>query len=105
MSNTCKYFIIVQIPVCGGILLNSAMTHCVLVRGSGTSWSFPRGKVNENEGRLECAIREVFEEVGYAMQCAEDDFLAKQLDDKSVTLYIAPNVPDQTAFVTHTIHV
>lgn len=30
----------------------------------GKSWTFPRGKVNENESELACACREVYEETG-----------------------------------------
>lgn len=29
------------------------------------SWSFPKGKVNENEDPVKCAIREVYEETGF----------------------------------------
>ena len=31
---------------------------------TGKSWTFPRGKVNENESELACACREVYEETG-----------------------------------------
>ncbi|KDO23174.1 hypothetical protein SPRG_09982 [Saprolegnia parasitica CBS 223.65] len=56
-----------QIPVVGGILLNPAKTKLILVRNwKGTSWSLPRGKVNQGESDVECAKREVFEECGYA---------------------------------------
>ena len=30
-----------------------------------TLYSFPKGKVNENEKPIDCAIREVWEEIGY----------------------------------------
>lgn len=30
-----------------------------------TNYSFPKGKVNQNENEMDCAIREVWEEVGY----------------------------------------
>lgn len=30
-----------------------------------TVYSFPKGKVNQNEDGVQCAIREVWEEVGY----------------------------------------
>ena len=55
-----------QIPVCGCILLNAAQTHFVLVRNwKGTSWTFPKGKLNEGEAGAVCAVREVHEETGY----------------------------------------
>jgi mRNA-decapping enzyme subunit 2 len=49
------------VPVCGGILLDSACEHCVLVKGwkSGASWGFPKGKINDEEERWGCAVREV----------------------------------------------
>ena len=50
-----------KVPVCGGILLNKSMTKCVLVKGwsKSSSWSFPRGKINQDEPEVLCAIREV----------------------------------------------
>lgn len=50
-----------RVPVCGGILLDSACEHCVLVKGwkSGASWGFPKGKINDEEERWGCAVREV----------------------------------------------
>jgi mRNA-decapping enzyme subunit 2 len=30
-----------------------------------TNYSFPKGKVNENEEGIQCAIREVWEEIGF----------------------------------------
>ena len=32
---------------------------------SGKSWGFPKGKIDRDEDKLTCAIREVAEEVGY----------------------------------------
>jgi len=29
------------------------------------NYGFPKGKINENESDIECAIREVYEEVGF----------------------------------------
>lgn len=37
-------------------------------------YSFPKGKVNKNESGVECAIREVWEEVGYD--------ISKKISDK-----------------------
>jgi mRNA-decapping enzyme subunit 2 len=55
-----------QIPVCGCILLNPEMTKVALVCSwKGKSWGFPRGKINENETPIACAVREVFEETGF----------------------------------------
>jgi len=55
-----------HIPVCGLALLDKTMTKIVLVRNwQKTSWGLPKGKLNQNEATLDCAIREVLEETGY----------------------------------------
>jgi mRNA-decapping enzyme subunit 2 len=54
-----------EIPVCGCILLNSDLTKIALICSwTGKSWGFPRGKIDEGESSLECAIRETYEETG-----------------------------------------
>lgn len=54
------------VPVCGCILLNEALTHCVVVRSwEGKTYTFPRGKINKAENQLDCAIRETYEETGF----------------------------------------
>ena len=56
-----------QIPVCGAALFDSDRKRILLVRGfhSSSKWTFPRGKMNAHEGAAACAIREVWEEIGY----------------------------------------
>lgn len=56
-----------RVPVCGAIILNSDASKVLLVKGykANSSWSFPRGKINENEQPRDCAIREVLEETGF----------------------------------------
>ncbi len=41
---------------------------CVTVLHLGSTWSFPRGKLDANEQDWECAIREVHEETGVDVQ-------------------------------------
>ncbi|KAK2705086.1 hypothetical protein QYM36_017208 [Artemia franciscana] len=55
------------IPTYGCILVNKRYDKVLLVKvfGSNSGWSFPKGKIEENESELECAVREVFEETGY----------------------------------------
>lgn len=49
-----------RIPVCGAIIMNENLDKCILVKGwKGNTWSFPRGKINQNEEYDHCAIREV----------------------------------------------
>lgn len=49
-------------------MIDESLEYVLLVQGyfaSSNSWGFPKGKVNEGERSLECAIREVQEETGY----------------------------------------
>ena len=94
-----------HIPVCGCIMLNPEMTKAVLVcTWKGKSWGFPRGKINENEEPLECAVREAFEECGYdvSQQCKEEDQLVVMEESKATKLFIATNVLECTVFVPQT---
>jgi mRNA-decapping enzyme subunit 2 len=49
----------VKVPTYGAILMNKELTQVLLVQGFRNQWGFPKGKVNENEDPVECAIREV----------------------------------------------
>lgn len=91
-----------RIPVRGAILLNEAMDSVLLVRGwkSGASWMFPRGKINEHEDDLDCAVREVNEETGFNAKIAgliPTDRRLKSFEmtmkDQNVKLFVIPNVP------------
>lgn len=50
-----------SVPTYGAILMTSDLKHVLLVQSywAKSSWGFPKGKVNENENPLHCAIREV----------------------------------------------
>lgn len=94
-----------KIPVCGCIILNPKMTKVLLAcNWSGNSWTFPRGKQNENETSLECAIREVYEEIGFDVrpylisQEAESSKHMLEMNDGSIKLYIVPNVSEENDF-------
>ena len=53
------------IPTYGAIILHSNLEDMLLVKSFfGNTYGFPKGKVNEKESQEECAIREVWEEVG-----------------------------------------
>lgn len=50
-----------SVPTYGAILMTSDLKHVLLVQSywAKSSWGFPKGKVNEHEDPLHCAIREV----------------------------------------------
>lgn len=96
-----------RIPVRGAILLNEAMDSVLLVRGwnKGSAWMFPRGKINQGEDDLDCAIREVYEETGFNAMAAglipEDRNLRHfemSMKDQHVKLFVIPGVPMDTHF-------
>lgn len=53
------------VPTYGAILMTSDLKHVLLVQSywAKSSWGFPKGKVNENEDPLHCAIREVIKSI------------------------------------------
>jgi len=81
-----------SVPVCGAIILNQSMDRALLVKGagSGASWSFPRGKINQDEPSTLCAIREVREETGLDIShlIQEKDFIELTMNEKKVKLFI-----------------
>eukprot|EP00455_Lapot_gusevi_P004620 TRINITY_DN11908_c0_g1_i2.p1 TRINITY_DN11908_c0_g1~~TRINITY_DN11908_c0_g1_i2.p1 ORF type:complete len:512 (+),score=26.79 TRINITY_DN11908_c0_g1_i2:48-1583(+) len=94
-----------QVPACGGILLEPSMTKCLLVSNyKGSSWSFPRGKINKEESEFECAIREVYEETGFDMRpcVSPQDSLQVTTNSRRVVLFIARDVSENTVFETKT---
>lgn len=94
-----------EIPVFGAIILNQHLDKVLLIKGSNShNWSFPKGKVNKHETELQCAIREVKEEVGFDMSGIVDDklFISKTRNKQTTKLFIVPRVPENTRFATQT---
>lgn len=49
-----------MVPTFGAVLLDDTMSNILLVQSyMGTSWGFPKGKVNQEEDPVKCAVREV----------------------------------------------
>ncbi|KAI7285573.1 DCP2-domain-containing protein [Hortaea werneckii] len=102
----------VRVPVRGAILMDEACERVVLVKGwkKGSSWSFPRGKINKDERDLDCAVREVYEETGFDVRAAglvgQDDKQAdegvKYIDvtmrEQHMRLFVFRGVPLDTVF-------
>ncbi|KAL1514469.1 hypothetical protein AB1Y20_003568 [Prymnesium parvum] len=94
-----------QIPTCGAALLNPSMTKVLLVKSyRGNSWGFPKGKIDKDEDKVSCAIREVYEEIGFDCSALidENEFLEMQWQQQVMRLYVVPNVPESTVFETRT---
>jgi mRNA-decapping enzyme subunit 2 len=62
-----------QVPTYGAIILDSTLSKLLLIRSwNGTTWAFPKGKINKDEAEHECAIREVDEEIGLDLRAHLD---------------------------------
>ena len=95
------------VPVRGAIMLNQNMDQVVLVKGwkKGANWSFPRGKINDREEDLTCAIREVYEETGYDLKTSGlvgEDKNIKYIDvhirGQELKMYVFRGVPMDSHF-------
>ncbi|CAD8152488.1 unnamed protein product [Paramecium octaurelia] len=96
-----------HIPLYGAILLNETLDCVLLVMNyNQTVYSFPKGKVNKNESGVECAIREVWEEVGYdiSKKISDKDYLEFVCEDtgQPQRMYIICGVSEDHKFTTST---
>ncbi|KAH9835533.1 pyrophosphatase DCP2 [Rhodofomes roseus] len=95
-----------RVPVCGAIMLNETWDKCVLVKGwkSSAGWGFPKGKINQEEPRPRCAVREVLEETGYDLegQIVPENVIELSIKEQSISLYIVAGVPEDFPFETRT---
>ncbi|XP_053611253.1 m7GpppN-mRNA hydrolase [Plodia interpunctella] len=90
------------VPTYGAILLDTDLTHVLLVQSYWTkaSWGFPKGKVNEDEEPWKCATREVLEETGFDISklINKNDYIEATIHDQIVRLYIIGYIPRDTKF-------
>lgn len=81
-----------MVPTYGAVLLNKEMTKLILVTSyKHSSKSFPKGKINEGETEVQCAIREVHEEIGIDITDAINDqeyLFIEGVDEKFIKLFI-----------------
>lgn len=91
-----------EIPRAGAIILTPDMNDVLVVLDyKGTSYSFPRGKINENEELKDCAVREVKEEIGFDISPYLDptEYITIETRPKTqITLFICRGVPKTTLF-------
>lgn len=94
------------IPVRGAIILNKKMTKVLLVKGwkSNATWGFPRGKINKDEPDDLCAIREVYEEIGFDISpyLNPTEFVDITVRQKNFKLYIVHGIPGSAKFCPQT---
>ncbi|KAM3958369.1 decapping mRNA 2 [Aphomia sociella] len=90
------------VPTYGAILLDTDLTHVLLVQSYWTkaSWGFPKGKVNEDEEPWKCAAREVLEETGFDISqlISKNDYIEATIHDQIVRLYIIAYISRDTKF-------
>jgi len=91
-----------RVPGYGAIILNPTLEKCLLVKGCGprSSWGFPRGKINQNEMEVDCAVREVFEETGFDIKglISEKEYIEKKVREQTIKLYVIPFIPEILLF-------
>mmetsp|Transcript_4827 Transcript_4827/g.12358 ORF Transcript_4827/g.12358 Transcript_4827/m.12358 type:complete len:352 (-) Transcript_4827:11-1066(-) len=90
-----------SVPVCGALLLNAECSKVLMVKGYGIHiWGFPKGKINQDEPLIDCAVREVEEETGYNFGKLADPtaFVEVTQEKKPMTLFIVPGVPEDYPF-------
>ncbi|CAH1637469.1 unnamed protein product [Spodoptera littoralis] len=91
-----------MVPTYGAILLDTDLTHVLLVQSYWTkaSWGFPKGKINESEEPWRCAIREVLEETGFDISklLNKNDYIEATIHEQTVRLYIIGYIPRDTKF-------
>ncbi|CAG9566326.1 unnamed protein product [Danaus chrysippus] len=90
------------VPTYGAILLDTDLTHVLLVQSywAKASWGFPKGKVNEDEEPWKCASREVLEETGFDISnlINKQDYIEATIHDQIARLYIIGNISRDTKF-------
>ncbi len=98
--------ILVRVPVCGAIILNPDMTKVLLVKGwsNRSSWGFPKGKINQNEPEVECAIREVNEETSLDIRplVKEEDSLEMMIREQKIKMYIIAGIKEDAKLIPKT---
>lgn len=89
------------IPLKGAILVNNTLTKVLMVQTwRGGHWMFPRGKVDELEEDIACAVREVKEEIGVDISnmIHPHMYIETSIAEQPIKLYVIPGVLEFTHF-------
>ncbi|KAG0439362.1 mRNA decapping complex subunit 2 [Dictyocoela muelleri] len=81
-----------SIPVYGGLIFNQSMDSILLVKGylKSSQYVFPRGKKDFNESGINCAIREIYEEIGLDVSEKIINYTIKV--SNTITLFLILNI-------------
>lgn len=77
------------------------LSKVLLVKGFNprSIWTFPKGKINKDEGEIECALREVLEETGFdASNYIDNECIPITIGEQKNTYFFIPGVQDETIF-------
>lgn len=96
-----------NVPLKGAVLLNKDLDKCLMVQPwKGNTWTYPRGKINEDESEGECAVREVWEETGIDItgRLNVEQFVRAYVDGKEceVKLFVVPDIPEEVPMAPNT---
>ena len=82
----------------------------MLVKGwrAKASWTFPGGKINQDESERDCAVREVREETGFdcspLLSQDNTDYMQLTMREQRIRLYVVPGVSEKTVMEPMTRH-
>lgn len=96
-----------SVPTYGAIIISDETPkHVLLVQSyfAKSSWGFPKGKVNEHEDTVHCAIREVYEETGFDItsRINPNDYIEMVINFQYTRLYLVQGVRMDTKFAPRT---
>ncbi|KAK2701268.1 hypothetical protein QYM36_020068 [Artemia franciscana] len=95
-------------PTYGCVLLDESLEEVVVVRGPTagdflSQWTFPKGKIEKNEGPVDCAIREVIEEIGFDCKSVINPqyFIERKCGLRNQRLFLVPGISKTYQFKTN----
>lgn len=94
---------ITKIPVYGSVLIDPSFKYCLLLHthfDKKIHYGFPKGKINNGENAIDCAIRETYEETSYdiSTKINKDCYVEGVVKGKCTRLYLIFNVDMKTEF-------